>query len=210
MNSSAEPDSHARCLILFARQPVAGQVKTRLESALGIEGTLALYRRMLEKQITLINRFTKANIQLWVDGDTGHEDFSVFKGLVFKQSGDDLGLRMSHALDHALSQHDNAILIGCDCPQYSHDYFERAFLALEEGADMVLGPAVDGGYVLVGLRRSQQEIFQGIEWGSAEVMKQTRERIKALGVQCHELETLHDIDEPQDLHLLEGTSMLQD
>ncbi len=210
MNTPAQPDSQARCLILFARQPVAGQVKTRLESALGIEGTLVLYRRMLEKQITLINQYTKANAQLWVDGDPDHKDFSVFEGLAFQQSGDDLGLRMSHALDHALSQHDTAILIGCDCPQYSHDYFERAFVALEEGADVVLGPAMDGGYVLVGLKRSQQEIFQGIEWGSAAVLKQTRERINALGLQCRELETLNDIDEPQDLQLLEGTSMLQE
>jgi len=209
MNIPEELVSHTRCLILFARQPLAGQVKTRLESALGIEGTLALYRRMLEKQITLVNQYTNANCQLWVDGDTGHNDFSEFKGLAFQQCGDDLGQRMSHAIDHALKQHDRAILIGCDCPQYSHDYFERAFLALEQGADVVLGPAMDGGYVLVGLRRSHQEIFHGIQWGSAGVMKQTRERINALGLQYHELETLHDIDEPQDLYLLEDTSMLQ-
>jgi rSAM/selenodomain-associated transferase 1 len=208
MNNPEETESHSRSLILFARQPVAGQVKTRLEPALGIEGTLALYQRLLNKQITLVSQYLNANCQLWVEGDSAHEDFAEFKGLAFQQYGDDLGLRMSNALGNALGQHSNAILIGCDCPEYSHEYFDRAFLALEQGADVVLGPAMDGGYVLVGLRRAEQALFHGIEWGSDVVLKQTRERIKTLGLTCYELETLNDIDEPQDLVLLNGTTML--
>ncbi len=202
-------DSHSRCLILFARQAVAGQVKTRLESALGIDGTLALYRRMLKSQLALVNQYPGANKQLWVDGDFTDKDFSEFKGLAFQQYGDDLGLRMGHALGKALAQYGSAILIGCDCPEYTDEYFDRAFLALEQGADVVLGPATDGGYVLVGLRRAEDAIFRNIEWGTSAVLQQTLARIKVQGLKCHELEALHDIDEPQDLALLKGNSILQ-
>ena len=128
---------------------------------------------------------------------------------MFQQFGNDLGLRMNNALANVLDQYGSAILIGCDCPEYSHAYFDRGFLALEQGADVVLGPARDGGYVLVGLRQAEELIFRGMDWGTDAVLQQTRECISALGLNYHELETLQDIDEPQDLILLNGTTMLQ-
>ncbi len=209
MKTPAGAESHSRCLILFVREPVAGRVKTRLEPALGIKGTLALYRRLLDRQISLLNHYHNVDCQLWVEGDSAHEAFSEFNGPVFQQFGDDLGLRMNNALANVLDQYGSAILIGCDCPEYSHAYFDRGFLALEQGADVVLGPARDGGYVLVGLRQAEELIFRGMDWGTDAVLQQTRECISALGLNYHELETLQDIDEPQDLILLNGTTMLQ-
>lgn len=194
--------SENHCLILFVKAPVHGEVKTRLASKLGHDRTLDLYRRMLQRQIALVNGYDNARRQLWVSGDTSHPDLQDFAGDVIQQQGGDIGARMQHALQQALTRHASAVLIGCDCPGINNAYLAQAFDVLSSGSDAVLGPATDGGYILIGLRKSDEALFSGIDWGTERVLAQTRSRLTAGAYSWRELEPLHDIDEADDLEKL--------
>ncbi|MFT5321307.1 MAG: rSAM/selenodomain-associated transferase 1 [Pseudohongiellaceae bacterium] len=196
-----------RCLILFVKEPVAGRVKTRLEPALGIDGALNFYQALLKRQISLVNKIPNVNAQLWVDGDCKHPVFNAFSGSVYSQQGADIGERMSFALEQALSAHGCAVLIGCDCPELTVEYLDKAFMLLEKNNDAVFGPVIDGGYILIGLRKHNSEIFQHIEWGSARVMEQSRTRLRENKLSWEELTLLHDIDEPADLVYLKASDL---
>ena len=199
-----------RCLILFVKEPVAGRVKTRLEPALGLDGALNFYQALLKRQISLVNKMPDVIAQLWVDGDCKHPDFKDFSGSVYSQQGVDIGERMSFALEQALRAHDSAVLIGCDCPELTVEYLNEAFKVLEQSRDVAFGPAIDGGYILIGLRKHNSEIFQQIEWGSARVMAQSRTRLRENKLSWEELAPLHDIDEPADLVYLKASDLLLD
>jgi len=188
-----------RGLVLFARSPELGQVKTRLEPALGQELTLQLYQRLLQKQMRMVETFSDSEKEMWVDGDLRHADFRCFSGQVMAQQGKDIGERMNHAMQPLLEHSASVVLIGCDCPDLGAGHIESAFKYLEEGADVVLGPATDGGYVLIGLKQANAQIFQGIDWGTGQVLAQTRLQIQAQGLTWKELEPVQDIDEPEDL-----------
>ena len=114
------------------------------------------------------------------------------------QGEGDLGQRMARALRRVLLSHGRAILIGTDAPALDAAYLRSASAALADH-DAVFGPATDGGYTLVGLKRPADELFQGITWSTPQVMAQTRHRIAQLGLRCAELPALSDIDEPADL-----------
>lgn len=191
-----------RGLILFARSPRSGQVKTRLEPALGQEGTLALYKRLLSRQIALLEQCPNARKAFWLEGNPTQEILQNFEGEILLQMGGDIGERMGHAIEKTLEHCDSVILIGCDSPGMNQEVLEEAFQALEEGHDAVFVPATDGGYVLVGLSTAQPALFSGISWGGKSVMAQTRNRLESLGLSWKELDAISDIDEPQDLAVL--------
>lgn len=193
--------SETHCLILFARSPEPGKVKTRLAARLGDDAALALYRRMLGRQIGLVNTCPGISRQCWVAGDSNHPDLQAFDGDIFRQQGADLGERMHKALAQALTDHTAAVLIGCDCPGLDHEYLKQAFTILSEGTDVVLGPATDGGYVLVGMRRGNAAMFSGIDWGSPQVLEQTRVSLQRDQISFKEMLPLADIDDPEDLDL---------
>ena len=109
----------------------------------------------------------------------------------------------------ATLQHDSLpIIIGTDCPDMSIQYLREACRGLERGIDVVLGPAEDGGYVLIGLSTDEPRLFQGVSWGGAAVMDETRERIRACGLSSMELDTLWDVDRPSDLARLDLARLL--
>ncbi len=109
---------------------------------------------------------------------------------------------MAHAMQQSITQHSNTILIGTDSPPLDSDYLIQAFQALQGGADAVIGPAEDGGYILIGLSRFNSEIFQGIKWGGETVCRQTISRCNNIDFDCVELDTLWDVDRPEDLERL--------
>jgi len=195
-----------RGLILFARSPEIGRVKTRLEPALGNNAVLSLYRKMLQQQLSMVENFSHAACEIWVDGDTGHEDFKQLRSGIRQQEGRDLGERMCLAMADALERFETAVLIGCDCPDLDEDYLLGAFHSLEQGYDAVFGPATDGGYVLIGLKnggnKGYRHLFENIDWGTEQVMEQTRSSLGASGMRWRELSPLRDIDEPADLQYL--------
>ena len=121
---------------------------------------------------------------------------------------------MARALEFALAEGSPGLLIGSDCPALTPEYLREAAAALVNGYDAVIGPAEDGGYVLIGLARVHSSLFERIRWGGPDVLEDTRARFGALGWRCRELDTLWDIDRPEDLERLrngmpDGDRLLQ-
>ena len=189
-------------LLVFARDPVPGQVKTRLIPALGREAATALYWQLLRDTVAAAARVAGVRLELWVDSTAPQPALTELARQhhmsLQTQHGPDLGARMATALARATMHGGDAVLIGSDCPEFDVGHLEAAFAALADH-DVVLGPATDGGYVLIGTRAPQPALFHGIPWGTDRVMDATRRRLRNLGLRWHELPTLRDLDEPADL-----------
>jgi rSAM/selenodomain-associated transferase 1 len=200
------PPSPQPRLLVFARAPVPGQAKTRLIPALGPDKAAALQGALMEHTLKGSAPLRAVRRELWCSPDAKHpalREAAQRHGLIAQvQQGPDLGARMHHALGHALKDAPAAVLIGTDCPDLGAPLLEAAFAALAAGRDLVLGPAVDGGYYLVGLRRPCAALFEGINWGGAGVLARTRVRADGAGLDRYELPSLRDIDRPEDLAAL--------
>lgn len=203
MNSRAGCRYPAARLLVFARAPVAGAVKTRLAAGIGAAAAARLYRQLLRGTLEMAHAAGLAPLELHVAPDTGHPFIrSLARRLSLdlrRQRGADLGQRMHHALQEALADSQFAVLIGSDCAVMDADYLDQACRALQAGSELVIGPAEDGGYLLIGVRRCCPELFESIPWGSAGVLGATRERARTLGLRYAELDALWDIDTPADL-----------
>lgn len=189
-------------LIVFAKAPVAGEAKTRLIPALGEAGAAALHARLVEHTLTTVTEAALCPVQLWCAPDSNHPFFTKCKDrypvTLHEQQGADLGARMAHAMNQNIERGLSAIIIGTDCPALSAADFEKT-LSLLDNNDIVIGPADDGGYVLMGLTRFSATLFSDIQWGTNEVLKKSRERIRALQWPSAELKIFRDIDRPEDL-----------
>ena len=199
-----------RCtVIVFAKAPVAGTVKTRLAGALGAAGAARLAARMLESTAAGALEAALGPVEVCCAPDASHPAFAALARstppVALTAQGDgDLGRRMQRAFERVLASQARAILIGTDAPALDAAYLRDAASALLVH-DAVIGPAVDGGYALIGLRRPAAALFDGVEWSTPRVLAQTRERLGRLGWRWAELAPLHDIDEPADLrHLPAG------
>ena len=192
----------------LAREPVPGQVKTRLQPHLSALEAAQLHELMVEHVCAMLCSSAAGAIQLWVDGDPEAELFRRCRELglsdVLVQQGGDLGQRMAHICEQGLLLHNAVILVGSDAPSIDNDYLNSAMGSLTE-VDVVLGPALDGGYVLLGLRRFAPELFAGIHWGEHTVLVETLAVIDRLGWSYRLLDPLPDIDRPEDLRFLPDT-----
>jgi rSAM/selenodomain-associated transferase 1 len=192
-------------LLIFAKEPVPGSVKTRLAVAIGADRAASVHARLAERTLALAVEARAAGIvgrvELWCDPDARRPAFEAWRDRhgveLAVQQGSDLGARMHHALLRALARGVPAMLIGTDCPVLDADVLAQAATALTE-RDVVLVPAEDGGYVLVGLAQPL-DIFGGIAWSTADVMPATRSRLAAERATWRELPVLWDVDLPQDL-----------
>ena len=204
-------------IAVFGREPILGQVKTRLEPELGLKGCLALYRAMLSHTLVTVRDSGLAPLELWVSSNIAHELFLkyCYKREIYLQKGEDLGQKMAYAACKNLNSPsiDSLIIIGSDCPVMKREYIAMGLQALHcssDPVDVVLGPTLDGGYALIGLKKPQAGVFQDIEWGTVHVMEQTLERMAAESLKYHLLEPLWDVDRPQDLERLESLDALLD
>ena len=198
-------------ILIFGREPVLGQVKSRLEPELGAEGCLALYREMLSRILGTLRDSNLAPLELWVSSNPTHKLFLKYcnKKDIYLQKGKDLGKKMAYAVSKSLNSGDvdGLVVVGSDCPAMEQGYVAEALHVLyckRNKVDVVIGPALDGGYVLIALKRPQVRIFQDIEWGTGRVMQQTLARIEAAGLRYKLLEPLWDVDGPEDLKCLES------
>lgn len=200
---------NSRCLVIFTREPQPGGVKRRLVPALGEQGAADVYRRLVLHTLEMARSVDNVRHQVWIDGNIdsafARQIDTQFQYSCHTQSGDDLGERMYNAFASAFRTCRHCLLIGCDCPQIDCGILMDAFDSLECGNDAVIGPASDGGYYLIGLRRSESTVFDGITWGSDKVAEQTREHFRALGYRWHELPVLSDVDRPEDLFLINAS-----
>lgn len=200
MSRSVEyPDAR---LLLFARSPVRGRVKRRLAAGVGEQAAFDIHCAMTAYMARMTDEAGLMPVSLYAWPDTGSawlQGLAQRHGLGLQaQQGGDLGERMGNALAAELRHADFAILIGSDCPAIEPAYVAAAAARLQAGVPWVFGPAEDGGYVLVGARRAAAAPFREIDWGTAAVMEQTRERCRAAGLAWEELDTLYDIDTCED------------
>ncbi|OXY82692.1 TIGR04282 family arsenosugar biosynthesis glycosyltransferase [Oceanimonas doudoroffii] len=197
-------------ILVFAKAPLPGRAKTRLEPALGAKGAAQLATAMLDGTLTHCLAAELGPVELCMSPAPGHSDWRAFSlpaGLVQSDQGDgDLGARMARSAQRGLAQQDAVILVGTDCPQLCVNLLQTAATRLAR-CDALLHPTRDGGYALLGLRRFSPTLFEHIPWSTSQVASLTRQRLDALGWHWHEGETLQDIDEPGDLLQLPGRWM---
>ncbi|MDQ3388288.1 MAG: TIGR04282 family arsenosugar biosynthesis glycosyltransferase [Gemmatimonadota bacterium] len=188
-------------VIVFVRAPRAGTVKTRLAASIGDEAALRVYRRLAERAVSEATASGAVVLVRFTPADAGEElrkwlgDQPVF----LPQGEGELGARMERAFTEAFAEgYSRVVIVGSDLPDLSAELLRRAFVALER-AEAVVGPALDGGYYLLGLRESLPEIFRGVPWSTVEVLACTLRALGEQGITPVILETLGDVDEAEDL-----------
>jgi len=190
-------------LMIFCKAPVPGQVKTRLMPDLTAEQAAELHIELSKKTLQRATLNKLCPVQLWCAPSTDHDFFSNAKAayplLLKQQQGADLGERMHLAFCSALVSYSHALLMGCDCPSMTEQDLEHALIALNQKNDVVLAPAEDGGYVMIGLSQPQPELFDNMPWGTDRVLAQTRSRIERYKLRHHELNEQWDLDTSRDL-----------
>lgn len=194
-------------VIVFAKAPEAGRVKTRLAAVLGMQGAARLAARMLDDALERAVHAGLGPVELCCAPDASHPRFQLAaaRGIRLSMQGEgDLGQRMRGALERALQSSGRALLIGTDTPGLTPDHLRAAAAALGTHPAVVV-PAFDGGYALIGLCAPCPPLFDGIVWSTPQVMHQTRQRARTAGIALAEMEGVRDIDETGDLvHLPAG------
>lgn len=209
-------------VVTMARAPVPGRTKRRLIPAIGAARAATLHRTMIRHAVVSALASGVGPVELWCTPNPDHEVFRALKSEtrieLHTQTGPDLGARMHAAI---AARPGAAVVIGTDCPFLEPNDFIHAAGALSivgvrssrartdpcervAGADVVVVPAFDGGYVLIAVDRPRPELFTGVEWGTERVLAQTRERVRAAQLRLLELEIRRDVDHPRDLEALAG------
>ncbi|QYX34195.1 TIGR04282 family arsenosugar biosynthesis glycosyltransferase [Sphaerospermopsis torques-reginae] len=195
-------------LIIFTRYPEPGKTKTRLIPALGEVGAADLQKQMTEHtilQVQELQKISAINVEVrFAGGNWELMQNWLGVGFVYQTQGEgDLGERMMRSLVDAFSNNaEQVIIIGTDCPGLNSHILASALEKLKV-CDLVLGPALDGGYYLIGLRRVVPELFSQISWGTAKVFQETIEIAQKLNLLSGYLPSLADVDRPEDLPVWE-------
>ncbi|MBG7601653.1 MAG: TIGR04282 family arsenosugar biosynthesis glycosyltransferase [Gammaproteobacteria bacterium] len=190
-------------IMVFVRAPIPGKTKTRLIPALGKKGAARLHASLIEQTLYRIQSVDDVNITLWCTPSTEDSYLQACAeryGIALKaQSGQDLGSRMQHAFETTLRSAPWTIILGTDCPDLETCDVQQAIDAMHNGADAVAGPAFDGGYYLLGLRRTSASLFRQMPWGTENVWEITRNRMEQLSWNYTTTTWHHDLDRPEDL-----------
>ena len=187
--------------ILMVRSPVEGQVKRRLAKSIGDVAALMLYRWMGQRQLEGIPSSWSVEVR-FTPGCSG-DRIEAWLGMgprFVTQGAGDLGERMRRAAEFSLDKEgfQKVIFLGADCLALDEKILAKAAHGLKD-KDFVLGPALDGGYYLLGMRRYESIVFENVNWGSSSVFAETVDRIRKLGASLEVLETLSDIDDWESL-----------
>ena len=210
-------------LLVFAKSPILGVAKTRMQPLLPEEFSLALHTQLLKIVLAQWSESAICPIDCWIAGDEASFIEKIIKQSrpnlkirsLHQQQGGDLGARLSWAIattfaeachsnkstrqaEPALINTEGVIVVGTDCPALSAQYLHTACSMLAQ-FDAVIGPAEDGGYVLLGLKAPNEELFKQIQWGGSLVLEQTLSKLREFNVSYFVLPTLADIDHPEDL-----------
>ena len=185
-------------LIIFVKNVIPGHVKTRLAATLGNDVAMDIYQQLLKNLKNNIQSLDAGKIIFYsefIEDDIW--DYSIFKKNI--QQGNDLGERMKNAFDVSLAAgYKKAVIIGSDCPGIDENILNEAFEKLT-GFDVVIGPATDGGYYLLGMKKMYSFLFQDIEWSTDKVLQQTLSVCNRNHLTYFQLPELSDIDEEKDL-----------
>ena len=180
-------------LIVFVKNPVAGQVKTRIARTVGDDKAVAVYRHLLRYTQHLVQAFSDHCVVYYgdfINPDDGWNNYAKYR-----QTGVDLGERMFNAFrEQFAAGAEKVVIIGSDCLTITPDHLERGFRALD-ATDVVIGPATDGGYYLLGMNHFQPFLFQQMPWSQPELCQQTELSVMQHGLTFARLDELTDIDE---------------
>lgn len=195
-------------LIVFAREPTPGLVKTRLIPVIGADGAARVYARLLSRAIECAQG-ARVDSRYLFAAEPGQLDYFAARPQLSQwrlavQTAGDLGQRMAAAFAQVLASHPFAVLIGTDICDGTVADLDAAHEALASGNDAVVGPCADGGYWLLGLREATPGLFANMPWGTHEVFAQTRDVLEAKRCKWSVLPLRHDIDRAEDLALLPG------
>ncbi len=196
-------------VLVFAREPKLGAVKTRLQGVIGKERALALHEAMIRRVTGLVKQSRLAPMALWVSSNIHHKLFISICNIkdISEQVGDDLGQKMAYAVAATLADDmiNAVLLVGADCPSIDQSYLALALEKLvRSDVDAVIGPAEDGGYVLLGLKTPAPELFRDIQWGTDAVLNATIQRLEDGGFSYHLMDQRWDVDRYEDLERLAG------
>ena len=205
----------AALLIIFAKEPLPGQVKTRLCPPLAPASAARLYQCFVADILEEMGRLPEINLALAYSPEEAGDFFRKLappQTLLFPQEGSDLSTRLIRACDRVFTGGREPVLIrNSDSPDLPGKLVTAARQALEGGgADLVLGPSPDGGYYLVGLKKPEPRLFQGISWSSATVLADTLEKAHTLSLTVHLLPSWPDIDTIDDLKAFAAKSLIPD
>ncbi len=182
-------------LIIFIKNPIEGKVKTRLAATVGNKKALEIYLKLLDHTLSVAN---EVNAEIHLFFSDGIMSEFPFKNK-YIQNGNDLGERMKNAFQKIFDlKKGKTIIIGTDCPGLNSYILEQAFLSLDK-SDLVIGPAYDGGYYLLGMSVFQPQLFSNINWSTNEVLNQTKKLSSDNNLSFTELKFLSDIDTEEDL-----------
>ncbi len=185
-------------IIVFCKAPDAGQVKTRLMPQLSAEQAADVHITLAQRILLLLSKSQLCQVQLWCSPDLQHSFFiqcaKQYDVSLHMQQGRDLGEKMHHAITTALEDSSKVLLIGCDCPSLTVEDFEFAINALQSDNDVVLSPAEDGGYVMVGMKKPHPKILLNMTWGHENVLSTTIQRVKQVGLNLIQTRQHWDVD----------------
>ena len=194
-------------LMIFTRYPEPGKTKTRLIPALGAERAAQLQKKMTEntlKQVKQLSQQLTVAVEIHFSGakEAQMRTWLGEDNIYCEQVAGDLGARLLYSFQQAFVNGNNRVVaIGIDCPRLDTKTLLQAFNALEKSA-IAIGPALDGGYYLIGLNQMVPELFQNIPWGSSDVLAKTLKIAQNMNLSLSQLPLLNDIDLPQDLETL--------
>jgi rSAM/selenodomain-associated transferase 1 len=191
----------SEALMIFVRNPDLGKVKTRLAITMGQEKALEIYQHLLTHTLTITKNLTVQKF-VFYDGNISQQDIWQENGYhQLLQNENDLGKKMHHAFETVLEKgYSKVVIIGSDCIELTQKIVEKAFDALATN-DVVIGPANDGGYYLLGMKKLYPPFFIGKQWSTADVYEATIKDLKRTSLKYFELPVLIDIDTEEDWKL---------
>lgn len=201
-----QPKAGAVAVVIFAKAPIEGYVKTRLCPPLTADEAASLHGSLVMDLLERCQTVKECDRILAGAPSSQHPFFKAmearFSVKLWEQTGEDLGARMAQAFAEGLSSRYQAlVIVGTDIPGVTAPIITQALTALREH-DVVLGPTQDGGYYLIGLRRLIPELFQHMPWSTDQVCALTEQKVQDLGLSMRRLPTLRDVDTLEDLHAL--------
>ena len=188
-----------RALIIFAKHPRPGEVKTRLGTSIGMDAATAMYRRFAEHAFQLADDLSSSCLRVYLFYAPGatEEEVKNWVGRPFvfaQQEGESLGERMQRAFERSFSDgNEQTVIIGTDVPELDVTTIQTAFESLST-SNVVLGPSTDGGYYLLGMNRLLKDFFTGIDWSTDRVLEQTIQKMQSQALSFVLLRQLSDID----------------
>lgn len=187
-----------QALIIFARNPIRGKVKTRLAATLGEDKALSIYQSLLEHTVQITHQLPCDRYVFYADGISLNDHWSDDKYFKKSQAGENLGARMLDAF-HTLFQesYEQVLIIGTDCFELTQDILENAFTILKKH-EVVIGPSFDGGYYLLGMRQLYPFLFEEIAWSTNTVYSSTIQQLEMHKISYDTLPILNDIDTEED------------